>query len=89
MMTKCPQPSCGTVSYTFQDLPIVPFLNEVSKYFLHHIQLLIDQAARHDVEISSSVDDYYTYLIPCKCGAIYPIKLPLRAYPDLGTDKPH
>jgi hypothetical protein len=51
-----------------------------AKYMVHHMQALIDQAARQGASISIDTPDNYPISATCPCGTTFSIELPI---PDL------
>lgn len=55
-------------------------VNGFAKYMVHHMQALIDQAARQGASISIDTPDNYPISATCPCGTTFNVELPI---PDL------
>lgn len=78
ILSKCPK--CSRYVYWINDLSIPEVVDGFSRYMVHRLQVLIDQAAQHGVRLSIDTPDNYPLNATCPCGERFAIEIPI---PDL------
>ena len=78
LLSHCP--NCHRYVFWINDMSIPDTVSGFAKYMVHHMQALIDQAARQGVSVSIDTPDNYPITTTCPCGTTFDVKLPI---PDL------
>lgn len=78
LISHCP--NCDRYVYWIDDMSIPDLVSGFAKYMVHHMQRLIDQAARQGAIINIDTPDNYPISASCPCGTTFNVELPI---PDL------
>ena len=78
LLSHCP--NCERYVFWIDDMSIPDLVQGFSKYMVHHMQVMIDQAAHQGAKISVDTAETFPIVAGCPCGSQFQVEIKI---PDL------
>jgi hypothetical protein len=73
LLSHCP--NCERFVYWIDDMNIPDLVRGFSKYMVHHMQVMIDQAAHQGARISVDTAEKFPIVAGCPCGTQFQVEI--------------
>jgi hypothetical protein len=76
LISHCP--NCERYVYWIDDMNIPDLVQGFSKYMVHHMQVMIDQAAHQGASISVDTAETFPIVAGCPCGEQFKVEIKIE-----------